>query len=94
MHFGLPLIYTYSSPISSYPSHGSHRSQQEMPCQRGLDGYVGGLSVANFADQNYVGILAQKAPQSTRERQPDLLMDLHLIDAGQSSIIRMVDSGV
>src|SRR5947207_10102843 len=57
------------------------RGKNQMAGQRRLHGNLGGLLIANFADENHIGIVAQNRAQSARESQPGLFRDLNLIDA-------------
>ena len=59
------------------------RAEHQVTGQRRLNGVLGRLQVADFADQHHVRVMTQNGPQRTGERQPDLGMDLNLIDAGQ-----------
>ena len=54
-----------------------------MAGERGLDGDFSRFQVADFADQNDVGILTQERAQGCGEVQADLLLHLHLVDAGE-----------
>ena len=55
--------------------------RHQVAGQRGLDGDLGRLAVADLADQDDVGVLAQDRAQAGGERQPDLCVDLDLVDA-------------
>ena len=55
-----------------------------MAGQRGVDGDVGGLAVADLADHDDVRVLAQDVPQARGEGQPDLRVDLDLVDRRRS----------
>jgi len=48
----------------------------------GLHRDLRGLSVADFAEQDDVGVLPQDRSQRAGERQLDLFVDLRLVDAG------------
>ena len=54
-----------------------------MAGERRLDGDLGGLEVADLADHDDVGVLPQERAQRRGEVQPDVLVHLHLVDAGQ-----------
>ena len=54
-----------------------------MAGERGFHRDFCRFKVADFADQNNVGVLAQESAQSGREVQPDLLLHLYLIDTRQ-----------
>src|SRR6185437_15009022 len=49
--------------------------------ERGLNGDLGGLQVADLADQDHVRILAKDGPQGRGERQVDFVVDRALHDA-------------
>ena len=70
---------------------GVQRRQHEVAGLRGLHRDAGGLLVADFADQDHVGVLAQDRAQRARERQLDLLVDLRLVDARQLVLDRIFD---
>ena len=59
------------------------RAEDEVAGERRLDGDLGGLEVADLADHDDVGILAQEGAQGVGEVEPDVLVDLHLVDADQ-----------
>jgi hypothetical protein len=69
---------------------GVQRGEHEVTGQRRLDGDLGGLEVADLADENRVGILAEEAAQRRREVEPDALPHLHLIDAHQVELDRVL----
>jgi hypothetical protein len=50
--------------------HGVQGRQHQVTRQRRLHGNLRGLGVADFADQNHVGILAQGAPEPVGEGEP------------------------
>ena len=56
------------------------------PGERRLDGDLRRLRVADFADHDLVGVVAQDRPQAARERQPLLLVDRNLRDARAAGI--------
>ena len=56
------------------------RGEDEVAGERGADGDIRRLAVANFADHDDVGILTDDVPQPRREGQPDLRIDVDLID--------------
>jgi hypothetical protein len=51
--------------------------------QRGFDGNLSRFLVADFADQNDVGIHPEVTPKCPLEREADLTVHLHLIDSSQ-----------
>jgi len=52
--------------------------------------YLRRLLVAHLADQNDVRV-CRSASEHSRKRQLDLLVDLHLVDAGQPVFDRILD---
>ncbi len=54
-----------------------------MAGERGFHRDFRRFKVADFADQNDVGVLPQESAQGRREIQPDLVLHLDLVDAGQ-----------
>ena len=62
-----------------------------MAGERGLDRDLRGLQVADLADHDDVGVLAQDGAQGVRESQPDLGLHLDLVDAGQLILDRVFD---
>ena len=49
------------------------------------------LPVADLADQHDVGVGAQDRAQGGGEGQPRLRVDLHLVDAGEAVLDRVLD---
>ena len=64
--------------------------ENEVSRQGGLDGDLGGFEVADLADQDDVGILAQEGPQRGREGQADLVLRLHLVDPDEIEFDRVL----
>src|SRR5438067_10757120 len=62
-----------------------------MARERCLDSDLCRLEVAYFTDHDDVGIVAQKRAQCAREAQPDLWLDLDLVDALQMIFDRIFD---
>ena len=62
-----------------------------MAGQRRLHGDLSCLLVANFADKNYIGVVAQNRAQPAREGQPGLFGDLNLIDSFELIFDRIFD---
>jgi hypothetical protein len=56
------------------------RRQHEVPGQARLHGDLRGLEVADLADHDDVGVLAQDRAQRAREIEPDPRVDLRLGD--------------
>ena len=70
---------------------GVQRAQHEVAGQRGFDGDLGGLVVANLTDHHDVGVAPQDRAQAGGERQARLDVDLHLVDALQAVLDRVLD---
>src|SRR5215468_3470983 len=70
---------------------GVNGGEDQVARERGVDGDLRGLLVADFADHDLVGVVAQDAAQAPRERQPLLLVDLNLGDAAQLVLDRVLD---
>ena len=49
-----------------------------------------GLEVADLADHDDVGVLAQEAAQRGGEVQADVVVHLHLVDAGEVELDRVL----
>ena len=60
---------------------GVQRAEHQVAGQRGLDGDLRRLQVADFADHDDVRVLAQEGAQHRGEGQADGLVDRHLDDA-------------
>ena len=69
---------------------GVQRRQHEVAGQRRLDRDLRRLEVADFADQDDVRVLAQERAQRRGEVQADVLADLHLVDADQVELDRVL----
>ena len=65
--------------------------QDEVPGQGGLHGDASGLDVANLADEDHVGVLAQDGPESGGEGQTRLFVGLNLIDLWEDVFHRIFD---
>ena len=65
--------------------------QHQVTGERGLDRDLRGLVVADLADQHDVRVAAQDRAQRGGERQPGLRVHLHLVDAGQPVLHRVLD---
>ena len=70
---------------------GVQRREHQVTGERGLDGDVGRLVVADLADQHDVGVRAQDRAQRAGEGQAGLGVGLHLVDAGQAVLHRVLD---
>ena len=70
---------------------GVQRGQHQVAGQRRLDRGARGLDVAHFADQDDVRVLAHDRAQGAGEIQPDLRLDLDLVDAVHPVFHRVLD---
>ena len=70
---------------------GVQGREHEVTGEGGLDGDLGGLVVADLTEQHDVGVRPQDRPQRPGERQPGLGIGLHLVDAGQAVLDRVLD---
>src|SRR5208337_755566 len=68
---------------------GVQRGENKVSGKRGLDGDFRGFKVADFADQNNVGILPQESAQGGGKIQANLLFHLHLVHASQLELNRV-----
>ena len=68
---------------------GVQGGEHQMPRLGGLDGRLGSLQIADFADHDHVRILAQEGFQGRSEGQPHLGIDVHLVDAGHVDFDRV-----
>ena len=69
---------------------GVQRREHEVAGERGLDRDLGGLEVADLADHDDVRVLPQERAQRGREVQADLVVHLHLVDAVQVVLDRIL----
>lgn len=60
---------------------GVQCGEDEVACERCLDGGFGGFLIANLADHDDVGIVAEDCAEAGCEVQSDFGVDLDLIDA-------------
>ena len=67
------------------------RGQQQVPGDGGAQADLGGLGVTHFAHQDDIRVLPQRGAQHAREAELDLLVDLHLGEAGQAVFDRVFD---
>ena len=65
-------------------------TENKVSSQRSLDGDLGRFVVADFADEDDVGGLPQHGPDDAREVEADVVLDLHLVDAGQVVLDRVL----
>ena len=70
---------------------GVQGREHEVTGERGLDGDLRGLVVADLTDEHDVGVGAQDRAQRGGEGQPGLGVDLHLVDAGEPVLDRVLD---
>ena len=68
-----------------------HGRQHEMAGQRRLHRDLRGFEIADLADHHDVGILPQDRAQRAGEIEPDLRLDLDLVDAGELVLDRILD---
>ena len=79
------------------PSDGARRvvrvegRENEVSRERRLNRDLRGLAIANLADQHDVGILPHDRPQRRREGESGFLVHLHLHDARQPVLDRILD---
>jgi hypothetical protein len=78
---------------------GVQRRQHQVAGERGLQGQLGGLGVADLADQDDVGVLAQDAAQPAGEGETDFSCTWTCVMPGTctstgSSSVTMLRSGV
>lgn len=66
--------------------------QHQVTGLGGLDGNLGGFQIGS-PHHDDVGILAQEGAQGTGEGEPRLGVDLHLVDAGQVDLNRILGGG-
>jgi len=57
----------------------------------GVDGDLRGLVVADFADENFIGVVAQDGTQAAGEGEAFLLIDGNLGDAANLILDRVFD---
>src|ERR1051325_10499537 len=60
---------------------GMYGGEDEVPRQRRLNGYLGCLGVADFADHDFIRVVAQDGAQAPRKRQALFFVDRNLRDA-------------
>ena len=65
------------------------RAEHQVPRQRRLNGDVGGFAVADLAHEDDVGRLPQHGADDAGEIEADLVLHLHLIDAGKVVLDRI-----
>ena len=66
------------------------RRQHQVAGLRGLDRDLGGLEVADLAHHDHVRVLAQERAQRGGERQAGLVVHVHLVDARQVDLGRVL----
>ena len=65
--------------------------EDEVAGERGVDGDLRGLGVADFADEDLVGIVAEDGAQAAGEGEALLLVDGNLRDAADLVLDRVFD---
>src|SRR5260370_14875953 len=71
---------------------GVQRGEYQVAGEGGLDSDFRRFKVADLADQNDVGVLAEESPERGSKIQADLLLHLHLTDASQLKLDRILRS--
>ena len=70
---------------------GVEGGEDQVAGEGGVDGDGGGLHVADFPQHDDVGRLAQHGAQGDGKGQADGFADLHLVDAGEQILHRVLD---
>ena len=70
---------------------GVQGREHQMAGQRRLDRDLRGLQIADLADHDHVRVVAQHRAQDMGEAQPDLRLDLDLVDAVELILDRVLD---
>ena len=70
---------------------GVERRHHEVAGQRRLDCDARGFDVADLADEDRIGVLAQDRSQTVGERQAGRLVDLDLVDRRDDVLDRILD---
>jgi hypothetical protein len=65
--------------------------KHQVTSQSGLHRDPGGLRIADFPNHDHVRVLAQQGAEHGREIQPDLAVDLELVDPSQVELHRILD---
>ena len=65
---------------------GVQGGQHQVAGERGLDGDLRGLEVADLADHDHVRVLAQDGAQGLGEAEVDLGVDLGLAEIGRAHV--------
>ena len=65
--------------------------ENQVAGKGGLDGNLGGFRVADFADEDDVGVLAEQGAQHFRERDAGGVVDLRLVRSGNRVLDRVFD---
>ena len=60
---------------------GVNRREDEMACERRLNGNLGRLHIANFSDHDLVRVMTENRAEAAGERQTLLFIDGYLCDA-------------
>ena len=72
---------------------GVEGGEDQVAGERRLDGVLRGLVVADLADHDDVGVLAQDVAQGGREGDPDLELHLGLVEVLVDHLDRVLDRG-
>jgi len=70
---------------------GMQRGQHQMAGQRGMNGDMRGFGVADLADHDHVGVLADEGAHRGGKGEADRRLDLRLVDAGDFVFDRVFD---
>jgi hypothetical protein len=70
---------------------GVQRRQDQVAGQGGLHGDASRLGVADLADEDDVGVLAEDRAEAVGEGDAGLLVDLDLVDRGEDVLHRVLD---
>ena len=78
-------------PITSVHVIGVNRGEHQVAGERGIDGDLRGFLVANFADHDFVRVVAQDGAQAAREGEAFLFVHRNLGDAADLIFHRIFD---
>ena len=67
--------------------------ENKVSGERRLGGDLGGFQIADFANEDHIGVLAQQGAQDRGEFQVDMGVDLALGDSGQLDFHRIFNGG-
>jgi len=81
----------FSRAIELAASCRVQRRQHEVARHRRLDRDLGGLLVADLADEDHLGVGAEDRAQTAREREADARVHLDLVHAGELVLDGILD---